>query len=221
MTRNEAVEHWTGSQFAPEPRFCRTAREMAAEGGLPEISITAHEGKLLGVFLRAASCRRVVEIGTLSGYSALWLLDAMPPDGHLYTIEIDPSHADVASAVFAEAGEEARVTLVRGKASEELPRISMHGPFDAVFIDADKAGYPEYLEWAGANLRPGGLVFAHNAFAFGQLHHDPDDPSSPLDAEQRSVVRALRAFHARLSDPSRFASAVIPTGEGLAVGVKR
>jgi caffeoyl-CoA O-methyltransferase len=221
MTRTDAVERWAEQLFAPEPPECRRARELAAEQELPAISITPHEGKLLQVLLRSAGCRRVLEIGTLSGYSALWMLDALPADGHLHTIEMDARHAEVAEAAFRAAGVGERVTLVRGRALDVLSGLVAAGPFDAVFIDADKTGYPDYLAWAEPNLRPGGLVMGHNAFAFGGLHHDPEDPRAPLDDEARGVVRAMRVFHARLADAARYESVLIPTAEGLVVGRKR
>lgn len=188
------------------------ARGRAAD--MPQIQISELDGQLLRVLLRMARATRVVEIGTLAGYSGVWILEALPEDGHLYTIEADPRHAEVARGTFREAGLAHRVTVKEGLGNDVLPTLTGEGPFDAVFIDADKGSMPAYLSWARANLRPGGLVLVDNAFLFGCLtDREPDDEG------YRPVIEAVRRFHQELAET--FDAVPIPTPQGLSVGIQR
>jgi caffeoyl-CoA O-methyltransferase len=173
---------------------------------MPEIQLGPAEGRLLELLLRLVGAKRVVEIGTLAGYSALWMARALPDDGQLFTIEADPRHAGVAAEVIGEAGLGARVTLIRGDAAEVLPKLSDSGPFCAVFIDADKPRYELYGRWATENLREGGLLIGDNAYLFGRLLDDSED------------ARAMRRFHEQMAESYR--SVCIPTPDGLAVGLR-
>jgi len=157
--------------------------------------------------------RRAVEIGTLGGYSGVAILRGLAPDGVLDTFEMDPAHARVADESFRRAGFAARARIHIGPALEQLRLVESEGPFDLCFIDADKEGYPAYLDWAARNLRTGGIVIGDNAFLFGQLGETAAASASP-------GLKAMRAFHERLARGGEFRSTVLPTGEGLAVGVK-
>ena len=191
----------------------RDALIALQRAGMPSIQLAPGDGAALAVLLRAAGARRVVEIGTLSGYSALWILRALPADGKLWTLEADPGHAAVAQGVLARAGALGRVEVVVGPGLESLPRIEHHGPFDAVFIDADKRSYPAYAEWSLANLRSGGLIIADNAFLFGHLvGHEPSERAS---AEE---IEAMQRFHRLISERCEL-SACLPTPDGLAVAI--
>ncbi len=192
------------------------ARALAELGrpGIPQIQVGAADGAILALLLRLVEARRVVEIGTLTGYSALWLLRGMAPDGHLWTLEADHTHAVAAREVLAEAGLAHRVTLLEGPALTTLPGLVGQGPFDAVFIDADKESYGAYGRWALDNLRPGGIVLADNAYVFGYLAgREPDARAS------REAIDGVRALHDMLAAECP-AAMVIPTPDGLAVGVK-
>jgi caffeoyl-CoA O-methyltransferase len=173
---------------------------------MPEIQLGPAEGRLLELLLRLANAKKVVEIGTLAGYSALWMARALPPGGHLWTVESDPEHAGVAAEVVGEAGFGDRVTIIRDKATEILPELSGSGPFCAVFLDADKGRYDVYGRWATENLRPGGLLIGDNAYLFGRLLDDSDD------------ARAMRRFHEEMA--ASYRSVCLPTPDGLAVGVR-
>jgi len=175
--------------------------------GLPAIQVGPSEGKLLGLLLRFSGAKKVVEVGTLAGYSALWMARYLPPDGHLWTIELDPKHLDVAQANLKAAGLRDRVTLLEGPALDILGILEKHGPFDAIFVDADKGNYDRYGRWAAKHLRPGGLLLADNAFYFGRLLED-----SPEAA-------AVRRFHQEV--PADFDSVCIPTPDGLLLGIRR
>ena len=173
---------------------------------MPEIQLGPAEGRLLELLVRLAGARKVVEIGTLAGYSALWMARALPEGGRLWTIEADPRHAGVAAEVIGEAGMGDRITVIKGDAAELLPKLSDSGPFCAVFIDADKARYDLYGRWATENLREGGLLIGDNAYLFGRLLEESDD------------ARAMRSFHEEMAQSYR--SVCIPTPDGLAVGMR-
>ena len=212
---DDRIRELVDGLYHPETEGMRAAvGEIEAEG-LSAIQIGRGDGAILALLLGLVGARRAVEIGTLAGYSALWLLEGMPADGRLWTCEADPVAAAAARRVFVRAGVADRVEIVGGEALETLPSIEEHGPFDAVFIDADKRGYPAYLDWALDHLRSGGLVLADNAFLFGRLADEQGSPRASADE-----IRAMREFHRRLAarcDPAT----VIPTPDGLAVGIKR
>ncbi|MDQ7008077.1 MAG: O-methyltransferase [Acidobacteriota bacterium] len=179
---------------------------------LPRIQISASDGRILRLLLRAIGARRVVEFGTLSGYSALWILDALGPEGRLLTCEMDPRHARAAARVFDAAGVAERVEIVPGNAREHFDLLASRGPFDAAFIDADKTGYAAYARWAFDHLRPGGLVIADNAYLFGHLAPPPPGLDDSHAAERRAVLELHRLFAQRTS-------ACLPTPDGLAVAL--
>jgi len=199
--------------YAPEDAVLAEIRRRSTAAGLPDIQVAALDALHLEVLARAAGARRAVEIGTLGGYSGVALLRGMGPDGQLDTIELSPRHADVARESFRRAGVESRARIHVGAAGDVLPRLAASGPFDLVFIDADKEGYPAYLAWAGDNLRSGGIVLLDNAFLFGHLHEDPA-------GERATQIRAMQSVHETLARGGKFRGTVLPTGEGLAVGVR-
>lgn len=175
--------------------------------GMPAIQVAPSEGKLLGMLLALTGARRVVEVGTLAGYSALRMARALPAGGRLWTIEYDPRHAAVARAVLAAAGLGDRVEVLEGPGVEVLERLAPEGPFDAVFIDADKGNYDRYGRWARAHLRPGGLLLGDNAYFFGRLLEDSPE------------AKAMRRFHEEATQA--FDTVCIPTPDGLLLGIKR
>lgn len=201
-----------------EDDVLRSIREDTPKQGLPAISIGPDEGRLLHFLASAGGARKIVEVGTLAGYSACWLARALPADGALHTVEYDPRHAAVARANIARAGLSGRVTVHEGAGAKVLPTLEKLGPFDLCFIDADKAGYPGYARWALKNLRPGGLVICDNAYLFGTLHRE-DLPAADGRAAQAEAMRDCLRL---LTDESHFSScAMVPTGEGMAVAVRR
>ena len=201
-----------------EDDVLRSIREDTPKQGLPAINVGPDEGRLLHFLAASCAARRIVEVGTLAGYSACWLARALPANGVLHTVEYDPRHAAVARANLARAGLADMVTVHEGTGAAVLPLLEKHGPFDLCFIDADKAGYPGYARWAARNLRPGGLVVCDNAYLFGSLHREDlasADERAPQAAAMRECLRLL-------TDESIFSScAMVPTGEGMAVAVRR
>jgi caffeoyl-CoA O-methyltransferase len=192
---------------APHDEALTRAFSSPEAHGMPAIQVAPSEGKLIGTLLKLAQAKRAVEVGTLAGYSAIWIARALPEEGHLWTVEADPRHADVAQANIKAAGLKDRVTVVEGPALGVLGILERHGPFDAVFVDADKENYPAYGRWAAGHLRPGGLLIADNAFYFGGLMEDD------------SGAEAVRRFHQEAA--SAFDTVCIPTPDGLLLGVKR
>jgi caffeoyl-CoA O-methyltransferase len=182
------------------------ARTAPSRHGLPAIHIGASEGRALELFLRLIGAQRVVEIGTLAGYSALWMARALPVGGRLWSIELEASHAAIARESIRAAGLVDRVEVCVGPALEILPTLTPHGPFDAVFVDADKGNYDRYGRWAAQNLREGGLLLGDNSFYFGRLLSDGED------------ARAMRRFHEELS--GFFESVCLPTPDGLVLAIR-
>lgn len=189
------------------PHDAGLARAFAVPDDMPAIQVGPSDGKLIALLLRLAGARKVVEVGTLAGYSATHMARALPVDGHLWSIEYEERHAEVARANLAAAGVGDRATVHVGAGRDVLPTLVAHGPFDAVFIDADKLNYDHYGAWALDNLRTGGLVLGDNAYLFGEL----------LDDSARA--RAMRRFHELVA--ARCDSVCAPTPDGLVIGIKR
>lgn len=183
------------------------ARAFTVPEFMPAIQVGPSEGRLLYLLLRLVGARKVVEVGTLAGYSAIHMARALPADGHLWSIEYEATHAEVARGNLANAGLADKVTVLVGAGRDVLPTLDGDGPFDAVFIDADKVNYDHYGRWAIAHLRPGGLVLGDNAYLFGELVDDSDRG------------RAMRAFHELVA--AACDSVCIPTPDGLVLGIKR
>jgi caffeoyl-CoA O-methyltransferase len=209
-----ALAAWAESVYAPEDDVLREIRARCRAAGLPPIEVGRFDGLHLEVLARACAARRIVEIGTLGGYSAVCLARALPADGMLHTFELREQHAALALGAFALAGVAERVRLHIGPALERLGDIEAEGPFDLVFVDADKGGYPAYLAWAEEHLRPGGLLLADNTFGFGHVH----EPAAA--GEDAAAMAPLREFSERLARGGRFRATMLPTAEGLSLGVK-
>jgi caffeoyl-CoA O-methyltransferase len=209
-----ALAAWAESVYQPEDDVLREIRERSVAAGLPPVQVGRFDALHLEVLARGTGARRAVEIGTLGGYSGVALLRGMGERGFLHTFELDPSHAEVARTTFERAGVAPRVRIHLGPAKDRLGAIEGEGPFDLVFIDADKKGYPAYLEWAEQHLRVGGVLLADNTFGFGHVHEERPAGESP------DAMAALRAFSERLARGGRFRATILPTAEGLSMGVK-
>lgn len=209
------------SLYAPEDSVLKSIREEFETRGMP-IQVGAEEGKLLHILLKLAKARHVVEIGTLGGYSAIWMARALPDNGHLHTIEYDAEHAKLARKFIGWSDVKDKITLWEGKAVDQLPRIAEMLPqVDVVFIDADKINYPKYLDWAVAHLKPGGLLIGDNTLLFGTVHLDSapeDDGPNPV---RPATWQAMRDFNARIADSKHFDGVMIATEQGLSVAVRK
>jgi predicted O-methyltransferase YrrM len=172
-----AVDDYLGERVLPDDPVLEGALSRAAQAGLPAISVSPLQGAMLHILARAIGARRVLEIGTLAGYSTVWLARALPPGGRVVTLELDPRHAEVARRTFEEAGLADAVELRLGPALEALARLAEEGaePFDFVFIDADKVNNPNYFEWAVRLGRPGTLIVVDNVIRTGKVLDDATD----------------------------------------------
>ncbi len=206
----EAFDQYITQLFVREDDALRTTQAEADRNGLPQISLAPHEGRLLQFLALAVGAKKIVEIGTLAGYSGTWLARALPAGGKLFTLEKSSKHAEVARASFERAGVATKVELLEGDALDSLKKIEAHGPFDLVFIDADKGGYPNYLAWAVANLRSGGIVAAHNAFRGGAVLAPKNDDDRGMDS-----------FNRALAEHPQLESTILAIGDGMAVGIKK
>ena len=205
------LEEYVKKVFHPQDEILAEIRKRAQSAGLPDIHVGAMDGLHLEVLARMMAARKIVEIGTLAGYSGVCLARALPPGGRLYTFEFDPKHAGVARESFERAGLADRVQIFTGPALENLNKIEKEGPFDIVFVDADKPSYPQYFEWAVAHLRKGGAIMADNTFAMGQI----TTPSTTSDR-----VKALREFNQSCASDPRLRATILPTSDGLTVAVR-
>lgn len=192
---------------APHDPALARAFDAPAAHGLPAIQLAASEARAVELFLRLAGARKVIELGTLAGYSALRIARALPLDGLLVTVEASDAHADIAEANLAAAALVVAVRVARGKALDVLPTLEAEGPWDAIFIDADKGNYDRYGRWAALNLRPGGLLLADNVYLFGRL------------LEDSAEAEAMRRFHEESA--AAFDTVCLPTPDGLLLGIRR
>lgn len=174
------VDDYFTDTIAPADDALTAALADSTAAGLPEIAVAPNQGKLLQLLARMQGARNILEIGTLGGYSTIWLARALPADGRLVTLEYDPAHADVARANIARAGLDKIVEVRTGAALDSLPQLEAEGagPFDLVFIDADKVNNPHYVAWALKLSRPGTVIIVDNVVRNGRISTPhPDDPA--------------------------------------------
>jgi predicted O-methyltransferase YrrM len=212
-----AVDSYITDLLVPPDPSLDAILEESAEAGLPPIAVSPNLGKLLNLLARLVPSRRVLEIGTLAGYSTIWLARALPEGGQVVTLEADPRHAEIARANFVRAGLSHVIDLRLGRALETLPQIAAEQkqPFDLIFIDADKVNTAEYFDWALRFSRKGSLIVVDNVVRSGAVA----DPKT-TDAN----VQGMRKFFARLaSEPRVDATAMQTVGskgyDGLAVAL--
>ncbi|WP_418956800.1 O-methyltransferase [Streptomyces tritici] len=182
MTHDQwtAVDGYLTDLLAPADEALTAALDDSAAAGLPAIAVAPNQGKLLNLLATVQGARNILEIGTLGGYSTIWLARALPADGRLITLEYNPDHADVARANLARAGLDKVVEVRTGAALDTLPQLEAEGagPFDLTFIDADKANNPHYVSWALKLSRPGSLIVVDNVVREGKVARaDESDPA--------------------------------------------
>jgi predicted O-methyltransferase YrrM len=199
-----AVDAYVTDLFGLADPVLDAALAAGAAAGMPDIQVSPAQGKLLELLARATRARTVLEIGTLAGYSAIWLARGLPADGRLVTLEYEPRHAEVARANLERAGFADRAEVIVGAALDTLPGLVGDGraPFDLIFIDADKQGYPDYLTWSLRLSRPGTLIVADNVVRGGAVA-DPDS-TNPL-------VRGVRRFAELVAAEPRLSATTIQT----------
>lgn len=194
------VDTWFAQQLAPEGTELKAALAHNAEQGLPPHDVSALQGKMLALFIQMTRAVSVLEIGTLGGYSTIWMANALPANGSITTLEFNQHHADVARHNIARAGLTRRVKLHTGAALDVLPTLT--GPFDLIFIDADKVNNPRYLEWAMKLAKPGTVIIGDNTVRGGAvIDAASDDPS----------VQGLRTFIQLIAADERLDATAIQT----------
>lgn len=209
-------ESYMSSLLLPESELKAQSRRYADELGLGRISISSAEGQLIKTLVRSHGVKKFVEIGTLTGLSAQYIFEALPDGGQLWTLEKDPHHGEMAAQIFNQMDfSQKKIHLVLGDARVELEKLSQEGPFDGVFIDGNKAAYLDYLLWSERNLRPGGLILADNIFLSGAVW---GEVTTQKFSEKQ--IRIMQEFNQRLANPAFYEAAIVPSHEGLYVGVK-
>jgi len=211
----ETVDAYIDGLFASEDAVLEKIRQRARAEGLPEIEVSAGQGKFLYLIGKLAGASRMLEIGTLGGYSTVWMARALPAGGHITTLELDTRHAAFARETFRIAGLGRLCALIEGPALQAME--SLEGPYDLVFLDANKDQYPDYLEQAARLLRPGGLLLADNVIRKGAVLEPPADDAMALGAAE---------FNRCLSLHPQFESIVLQQvgrkgHDGLAMARKR
>jgi predicted O-methyltransferase YrrM len=199
-----AVDEYVTKLLVKPDAALETALEASADAGMPPIAVSAPQGKLLALLARILGARRILEMGTLGGYSTIWMARALPPDGQLLSLEVDPRHAEVAHANLVAAGVDKVARIRVGPALETLPKLVDEGvgPFDLVFIDADKANIPAYFEWSVKLSRPGTVIVVDNVVRNGALLDD---------SGQRPDVVGVRRLHEALSADDRVSATTLQT----------
>jgi predicted O-methyltransferase YrrM len=201
-----AVDRYLDDLLVGHDAALEEALRASAEAGLPAINVAPTQGKLLNLLARLQGARAILEIGTLGGYSTIWLARALPADGRLITLEIDRKHADVARANVARAGLQQRVEVRVGRALESLAQLGAEkaGPFDLFFIDADKPNIPAYFNWALQLARPGSLIVIDNVVRDGAVIE--------ADSADASVQGVRRLNELMASEPRVSATAIQTVG---------
>ncbi|MCC6279008.1 MAG: O-methyltransferase [Saprospiraceae bacterium] len=181
-----SVDHYIKNLLAPEDEALKATIQSITDNQIPQMSVSPNQGKFLQVLATLCRAQKILEVGTLAGYSTIWLARALPPNGRLVSIEFDPLHARVAQENMQRAGLAEQVDIRVGKAIDILPEIAAQGigPFDLIFIDADKPPYAEYYEWALKLSRPGTLIIADNVIREGKVL-DPNSSDEKVQGVQR------------------------------------
>jgi predicted O-methyltransferase YrrM len=200
-----AVDQYLTDFLLPPDPALDAAQKASTDAALPPIAVSPAQGKFLHLLAKISGARRILEIGTLGGYSTIWLARALPPGGRLITLEFDPKHADVARANLANAGLSKAVEIRVGRAIDALPALAHGEPFDLIFIDADKPSTPDYFEWAVKLSHPGSVIIVDNVVRGGRL----------IDANGDEDIQGMRRFLEKLASDRRVNATALQT-----VGVK-
>lgn len=210
-------ENYMNSLLLAESELKLQSRKFADELGLGRISISPAEAQLVRTLIGLHGAKKFVEIGTLTGLSAQYIFEALPEGGDLWTLEKDLKHSQMAASVFSQMDQsKKKIHLVTGDARVELEKLSAQGPFDGIFIDGNKAAYFDYLIWAEAQVRSGGLILADNIFLSGAVWGE-----STQQKFSEKQIKIMREFNQRLADPNLYEAAIVPSYEGLYVAIKR
>ena len=179
------------------------------------IEVSANEGHLLKFLAQMIQAQKIVEIGTLFGYSTSWFLESIPNDGKVWSFEKDEEHFKFATKHLKAHLASKKLEIIHGEANEELKNIEAFGPFDLVFIDANKSGYMDYFNWADQNLKSKGLIIADNTFLLGKVFSD-QEPNN-----HKKAWRVMRELNETIANHPNYISTLVPTAEGLTIAQKK
>ena len=213
----ESVDHYINNLLVEEDEALRAVEASIKENDIPQISISPNQGKFLQILAKLCNAKKILEVGTLAGYSTIWLGRALSQGGRLISLEFDPKHAAVAKQNINHAGLASIVDIRIGKAIESLPQLEREGagPFDMIFIDADKSPYAEYFQWALRLSRPGTLIIADNVIREGKV----------LDtASTDEMVKGVQRFNEVLAKTTSVTATIIQTvgtkeHDGMAIAI--
>lgn len=210
-TYNDQLSKYISELFAQEDESLQRITVDSRKQGFPSINIRPEEGRFLQLLARACGAQKALEIGTFHGYSTIWIARGMLPGGCLITLEQETKRAEIARSHFEAAGLSNMIKVRVGDAHRLLIELIPEGPFDFVFIDAEKEGYPAYFDWATENIRIGGIIATHNAFSGGNVvglrKYAPH-------------TKLMRQFNQQVADESRLMSTIFPAGDGTLISIK-
>lgn len=206
----EEIDLYLRKYFSSEDEFLYNLRMEAKSAGMPEISISPVQGLFLQQLLKAINARKVLEIGSLGGYSAMTMARALPDDGLLYAVEINKTYCDFIRRKTDESGFSQKITVINSSGEDFLRNLSNEEIFDFIFLDADKPGYINYVNLSIPHLRKGGIIAADNALAMGKISDESDD----------SNARAIHNFNLFMINNQDFFTSLVPIGDGLTIGLK-
>jgi caffeoyl-CoA O-methyltransferase len=210
-TYNRALSKYIEDHFAQEDEVLSQIRRRLASKGLPTYTINPEEGRFLQLLVAACGAKRALELGTLGGYSGIWIARGLPEGGSLITVEQYTHHALLAQEHFEMAGLQDKIQIRQGDARKVIRELDPEGPFDFIFMDADNANLPAYLDWTLDHIRPGGMIAAHNAFVHGAILNEHN---------RGAYVEGTRVFNRRISRDSRFIATIFPAGDGMTVALR-
>lgn len=208
------IEDYIVGLYEPQNEGLQSLFERLKSHGRIGINIGIIEAQLLKILIRLYQPKKIVECGTLFGYSAIQMARALEKDAHIFTIERDEASAEQARLSFEECDVLDQITLIVGEVSAKLDELTERGPFDMIFIDHNKAGYVAALDWAEKNIRHGGLIIGDNTLLWGEVAGLENARAS------KKQLEVMREFNLRLSDAKKYTSIVLPTSEGLTIAVK-
>lgn len=211
------IQQYIESLLSEETTAMKASRLAAEKLGLAHISIAPYEAKILQTLVAIHQCRSFVEIGTLTGLSAQYILAGMGQGGQLWSLEKDLKHAHIAREILIPVAQtlKCQIEVIHGDARETLKGLSRPQGFDGIFIDGNKAAYLDYFDWADRNLRPGGLIIADNVFLRGSVWGE----ESPNFGTKQ--VDVMKSFNLKIMSHDKYISSIFPTAEGLLVAIKK
>ena len=214
-TKETAKSLYLKEVFSKEDDILRSIREYSEKKNIEYMQISAYEGGILQFLCQTLLVKKAVEIGTLYGYSSLMIARTLPDDGQLFTLDIDKDRQEKAKVLMQEDSSATKIHFLPGPALESLKKLKNKAPFDMIFVDADKSAYLDYLHWSNKYLKPGGLLVADNTFLFGAVYGEPEGKQS------KKALSVMKQFNKEVATSGLYNSTLIPTAEGLTVGIKK